>query len=173
MTLHGSPDAIGPEQATAIFAGFAASEELALRYPADGCYARTHVMVQRLLAQGLAPAKMWAFAASVTDLLWTEMPNRPEGQVRWGYHVAPVLAVREPSGDTRDLVFDPLLFDRPVPVEEWRVALHDTPTLVRTALGEPPLPAHGGTGYWPGPDPLEGPDVHARETLEDYRLGNP
>jgi hypothetical protein len=70
------------------------------------------------------------------------------------------------------MVFDPLLFDRSVPVEEWGIALHDTPTLVRTAPGEPPLPARGGTGYWPGPDPLEGPEVHARETLEEYRRGS-
>jgi len=70
------------------------------------------------------------------------------------------------------MVFDPLLFDCQVPVEEWRSALHDTPTLLRTAPGEPPLPARGGTGYWPAPDPLEGTDVHARETLEEYRTWN-
>lgn len=172
MTLHGSPDAIEPERAAAIFAAFTASEQLALRYPADGCYARTHIMVQQLLDQGLAPAKVWAFAASATDLLRTQTPDHPDGQVRWGYHVVPVLVIREPDGTTRNLVFDPLLFDRPVPVEEWRAALHDTPTLVRTVPREPPLPAHGGTGYWPGPDPLEGPDAHARETLEDYRMEN-
>jgi hypothetical protein len=67
------------------------------------------------------------------------------------------------------LVLDPLLFDYPVPVGEWQSALHDTPTLIRTALGEPPILARGGTGYWPGPDPLEGADVHARETLDEYR----
>jgi hypothetical protein len=74
-----------------------------------------------------------------------------------------------PDGETREMVFDPLVFDRPILVEQWANALHDTPTLLRTAPGEPPLPARGGTGYWPGPDPLEGPDVHARETLEEYR----
>jgi hypothetical protein len=172
MALQGSPDAIEPDQATAIFAEFAVAEELALGFPADGCYARTHLMVQRLLDRGLAPSKAWAFAASATDLLWTETPGHPDGRVQWGYHVAPVLLVRTPDGATHEMVFDPLLFDRPVPVEEWRSALHDTPTLVRTAPGEPPLPARGGTGYWPGPDPLEGPDVHARETLEEYRTGN-
>jgi len=34
------------------------------------------------------------------------------------------------------------------------------------------LPARGRSGYWPGPDPLEGPDEHARETLEEYRRWN-
>ncbi len=172
MTLPGSRDAIEPDQAAAILAEFAAADDLALGFPADGCYARTHLMVQRLLDRGLAPSKAWAFAASATDLLWMETPDHPDGRVQWGYHVAPVLVVRGPDGDRRERVLDPLLFDRPVPIEEWRSALHDTPTLVRTAPGEPPLPSRGGTGYWPGPDPFEGPDVHARETLEEYRSWN-
>jgi len=98
-----------------------------------------------------------------------ETNDQPAVRVEWGYHVAPVLMVRGPDGDTREMVFDPLLFDSPVPVEEWRTALHDTPSLVRSAPGDPPRPALGGSGYWPGPDPIEGPDMHARETLEDYR----
>jgi hypothetical protein len=172
MTVHGSPDAIEPDLAAAIFAEFTAAEELALRFPADGCYARTHLMVRRLLDRGLAQSKVWAFAARATDPLWEETPGHTDGRVEWRYHVAPILVVRGPGSDTREVVLDPLLFDRPVPVEEWRSALHDTPTLIRTAPGEPPLPALGGTGYWPGPDPLEGTDVHALETLEDGRTWN-
>jgi hypothetical protein len=172
MTVPRSSDAIEPDQVAVIFAEFATATDLALQFPADGCYARTHLMVQRLLDRGLAPSKVWAFAASATDLLWTETPDHAEGRVQWGYHVAPVLAVRGPEGDTQETVLDPILFDCPVPVEEWCSALHDTPTLVRTAPGEPPLPARGGSGYWPGPDPLEGPDVHARETLEEYQRWN-
>ncbi len=169
MSAPRSGDGIEPEQAAAIFAEFVAADELALRYPADGCYARTHLMVRRLLSRGLAPSKVWAFAASNADLLWAETPDHPEGRVRWRYHVAPVLLVRGPGGDAREMVLDPVLFDSPVPVDEWRSALHDTPTLVRTAPGEPPLPARGGSGYWPGSDPLEGADAHAEETLEEYR----
>lgn len=166
------PNAVDADQATVIFAEFAAAEELALRFPADGCYARTHIMIRRLLDRGLTPSKVWAFAAGVTDLLWTDTDEHPAGRVQWAYHVAPALVVREPDGDSQEMIFDPLLFDRPIPMEEWRNALHDTPTLVRTAPGEPPLPARGGSGYWPGPDPLEGADVHACETLEEYRRGN-
>jgi Glutaminase len=169
MTVPRSPDAIEPDRAAAIFLEFAASEELALRFPADGCYARTHLMVKRMLGQGFAPSKVWAFAASRADLLWTETPHHPNGRVQWGYHVAPILMVRGPDGTPREMVFDPLLFDYPVPLEEWRIALHDTPILIYTAPGEPPLPARGGAGYWPGPDPLEGADAHAYDTLEDYR----
>src|SRR5439155_17005765 len=96
MTVPRSPDAIEPDQAAAIFAEFAAAEDLALRFPADGCYARTYLMVQRLLDRGLAPSKVWAFAASATDPLCTDTPDHPEGRVRWGYHVAPILAVHGP-----------------------------------------------------------------------------
>jgi Glutaminase len=172
MAVPQPPDAIELDLAMAIFAEFAAATDLALGFPADGCYARTHLMVQRLLDRGLAPSKVWAFAASATDLLWIESPHHPAGRVQWGYHVAPSLLVRGPDGGGQEMAFDPLLFDRPIPVEEWRHALHDTPTLVRTAPGEPPLPERGGSGYWPGPDPLEGPDVHARETLEEYQRWN-
>ena len=37
MTPHGSTAAIEPERAATIFAEFAAAEELALEFPADGC----------------------------------------------------------------------------------------------------------------------------------------
>jgi hypothetical protein len=171
MTVPRSPDAIDAVLAETIFAEFARAEDLALRFPADGCYARTHIMARRLLDRGLAPSKVWAFAASLTDLLWMETSDHPEGRVRWRYHVAPVLLVRRPDGDTREMVFDPILFDRPAPIDDWRRALHDTPTLVQTALGEP-VPAAGGSGYWPAPDPLEGPDAHAREKLEEYGRPN-
>src|ERR1700724_1721089 len=104
MTVPRSPDAIDAELATAIFAEFARAEELALRFPADGCYARTHVMVGRLHYKGLSPSKVWAIAASVKDLLWTETPHHPDGRVQWGYHVAPVLVVRGSDGDAREMV---------------------------------------------------------------------
>src|SRR5258708_630199 len=107
MAVPRSPDAIEPDQATAIFAEFAAAGDLALRFPADGCYARTHLMVQWLLGRGLAPSKVWAFAASTTDLLWTETPDHPDGRVQWAYHVAPILVVRGPDGNSREMALDP------------------------------------------------------------------
>ena len=40
MTVEGTPEAVEPAQAAGILAEFKAVEELALRFPADGCYAR-------------------------------------------------------------------------------------------------------------------------------------
>jgi hypothetical protein len=162
------PDAVSMEQAEAAFAEFAADEGLALRYPADGCYARTHLMVRRLLALGLPSKTIWAFAAGYHDLLWADTPYHPSGRVRWKYHVAPTLMVVGEGAQVEEMVLDPLLFNSPVAVAEWLAALHDTPRLERTNLGEPP-PGHGGSGYWPDPDPPEGTDTHAAETLEEYR----
>jgi hypothetical protein len=163
---------IGEEEAAAIFAEFASADELALGFPADGCYARAHLMVKRLLAKGHAPGKVWAFAASSADLLWVDTPHHPDGRVDWVYHVAPALVVGHGGAEVQEMVLDPILFDRPVSVDTWRNGLHDTPALVRTVPGGPPIPARGGTGSWPGPDLIEGPDLHAIETLEEYRLSS-
>lgn len=129
-------------------------------------------MVQRLIGKGIAPRKVWAFAASLADPLWVENADLPDGRVQWGYHVAPLVVVKGLDGNSTEMAFDPILFDRPVPVDEWQTALHDTPTIARTLPGEPPLPERGGSGYWPSADPLEGPDDHARETLEEYARYN-
>jgi hypothetical protein len=172
MGPPGPQDVVSTEQAEAAFAEFAADEGLALRYPADGCYARTHLMVRRLLARGLPPKKIWAFAASYRDLLWADTPYTPSGGVRWRYHVAPTLMVVGNGAQVEEMVLDPLLFDRLATVDEWLASLHDTPKVVRTVPGEP-LPGRGGTGYSPGPDPPEGADNHAVEILEAYRRRSP
>jgi hypothetical protein len=157
MAPHGSTVAIEPEQAAAIFAEFAAAEELALEFPADGCYARTHLMVQRLLGRGLAPLKAWAFAASAADLLWTEAPGHPDGRVQWGYHVAPGLLVRTPDGDTREMVFDPFSSTARSPSRSGG-ARSTTP---RLSCGRPPgnrrCPRTEGPDTGPDPTPSKGP----------------
>jgi hypothetical protein len=169
MAAPQSPTVLDAERAQALLTEFTGTEDLALRYPRDGCYARAHVMLKRLRDKGVEAWKVWAFASSKDDLLWVETPAASGGRVNWGYHVALLVVVRQSDGGTREMVFDPILFDRPVAVEDWASAVHDTPTLVRSAPGVTPIPARGGSGYWPGPDPVEGPDANAEEILEEYR----
>jgi hypothetical protein len=161
-------EAISRERAGEVFADLAAQGHIAFRHLWDGCYARAHLLVLRLLELGLSPRKVWTFTQSANDLLWVNPPGQPAVVVHWGYHVAPTVVVQEASGQAVELVLDPALFSGPVTVEEWRDIQHDSPRVLHTALGEPPLPARGGSGYWPGPDPVEGPDVHAREKMEEY-----
>jgi hypothetical protein len=160
---------VSPQLAAAVFSILASRPDIAFRFPVDGCYARAHLMVKQMKAMGLSPGKAWTFA-SPGDPLWVDTPNHPDGKVSWGYHVAPTLPVKGDDGVVRDMVIDPSMSDHPVTVEEWKNAQHDTPTVVQTSPGQPPVPARGGSGYWPGPDPPEGPDAHAQETMEEYKM---
>ncbi len=163
-----------PEEAQRLFDEMAAQPDIAFRYPQDGCYARAHLMAQRMQAQGVTPGKVWTFSGDPhSDPLWVSTSNAPGGKVEWGYHVAPTVPVQGADGVVRNMVVDPSLFDHPVTIEEWRDAQHDTPTVIQTKLGEPPIPARGGSGYWPSKDPAEGVDENARETMEEYKRLEP
>jgi len=168
------PGPISPEAAAALFALLAAQGDIAFGYPVDGCYARAHLMVQRMQQMGLTPGKVWSFANP--DNLHANTPNHPDGYVEWGYHVAPTIPVTQPDGSVQDMVMDPSMFDRPVTIDEWRDAQRapgaSEPYIDQTAPGEAPTHPSGaqypGSGYWPSDDPAEGPDQHAAETMEDY-----
>jgi uncharacterized Zn-binding protein involved in type VI secretion len=167
--VPGGLTVVTPAIAAAIFAALAARPDIAFKYPVDGCYARAHLMLKAMQAVGLHPGKAWTFQ-SPGDPLWVNTPNHPDGKVAWGYHVAPTLPVRGADGVVRDMVMDPSMFDHPVTVDEWKDAQHDSPTVVQTAPGQPPIPSKGGSGYWPGKDPIEGPDDNAKETMESYKM---
>jgi uncharacterized Zn-binding protein involved in type VI secretion len=169
------PGPITPEAAAALFALLAAQGDIAFGFPVDGCYSRAHLMVQRMQQMGLTPGKVWSFANP--DALRANTPNHPDGYVEWGYHVAPTVPVVQPDGSVQDMVMDPSMFDRPVSVDEWRDAQRapgrSEPYIDQTAPGDAPTfpdgTSPGGSGYWPAPDPVEGPDEHARETMEEYK----
>jgi len=168
-TLVLGPGAITMEAATILFNNMALQNDIAFKYPAEGCYARAHLMVQRLQDLGASPSKVWTFASSRNDLLWVDTPNHPDGKVKWGYHVAPTIPVQQEDGTVKDMVVDPSLFDHPVTVEEWRETQHDNPKVVKTKIGEPPIPENGGSGYWPSEDPPKGTDADARKTMENFK----
>lgn len=163
-----APGAVTPEQAQEIFNQMADQEDIAFEFPVDGCYARAHLMAQRMQDRGVTPSKVWTLA-SPGDPLWVQTPNHPDGRVQWSYHVAPTIPVQGADGKVQDMVIDPSMFDRPVPIQEWVDDQHDSPRVIQTELGEPPIPENGGTGYWPTEDPEEGPDAHAEETMEEYK----
>jgi uncharacterized Zn-binding protein involved in type VI secretion len=161
--------AVSLAEAQLVFDLIASQGDIAFKYPADGCYARAHIMVQRMVTMGLTPGKVWSFSADkVNDPLWVATPNDPSGTVSWSYHVAPTLPVGQPDGTVSNMVVDPSMFDHPVPVEKWQNAQHDHPVTATTKPGEAP-PGRPGSGYWPGPDPPEGPDRHARKIMREYK----
>jgi hypothetical protein len=162
-TAHTFGAVLTPDQANEVFKAMASMQDIAFKYPVDGCHARAYLMIQRMELMRVRAAKVWAFAPPGQTMEF-RTPNHPSGRVRWGWHVAPTVRVRFPDGD-RDVVIDPSMFDRPATVEYWRDAMRCpdgiSPWISKTRIGEPPIDATGrrcaGTGYlpWPGPPDLE------------------
>lgn len=107
--------ALSLDRALELFDELADMEDIAFGYPQDGCYARAHIMCQRMLDAGLTPRKAWAFE----DENYLVVKSHDGKDVTWWYHVAPALSIRTPEGTVQDFVFDPSLFDGPVSLEEW------------------------------------------------------
>jgi hypothetical protein len=164
------------EKATEVFSGMARQTDIAFRFPLDGCYARTQLMVERMQKQGLKPRRVWAVANG--EELYARTKNHPKGYVTWGYHVAPVLRVRGPEGKQRWYVIDPSLFEAPATLAQWMYAQMrkregHRPFVTVTKLGEAPVwvdrKKKDGTGYWPSADPKEGAHKHAVATMKKYK----
>jgi hypothetical protein len=170
-------ETVTEEQAKRAFREMRTQNDIAFAFPLDGCYARAHLMVERMQARGYAPFKVWAFANG-SESLQCRTSNYPRGQVEWGYHVAPALRVRYPGGNQYWFVIDPSVFNRPVRISEWKAALKRPraryePYVTMTKLGVAPKGPSGsrlpGSGYWPGRDPSSNLHTHAAKTMKRYK----
>jgi hypothetical protein len=132
-------------------------------------------MVEMMIRSGLKPRKVWAVAHG-TELI-AKTKHHPKGFVTWGYHVAPVLRVREKDDAQRWYVIDPSLFTAPVTLTAWMKAQMKEgghkPFLTVTKPGQAPKwgdhKVRTGSGYWPGGDPKEGVHAHAVATMKKYK----
>lgn len=97
-----------------LFNYLAGQKHIPFKIPEDGCYARAHEM-SRLLEE----KKIISGKAFIEGELRVETPYSQKGYVEWWYHVAPIVGVREKSGKVKVYVFDPSIFNKPVPIEEW------------------------------------------------------
>jgi hypothetical protein len=159
-----------------VFRWMARQNDISFRYPTDGCYARAHLMIRRMQKNGFKPWKVWSFANG--ESLYVRTTNHPSGHVTWRYHVAPILRVRLQDGQQRWYVIDPSMFKAPVTIAAWRNAQKRPggrydPYVTITRLGVAPIDATKkrlpGTGYWAGPDPKEGTDLHAVRMMKLYK----
>lgn len=95
-------------------------------YPPDGCYARAHLMAQRLTELGIASQKVFAVSRAPGGLtvqtpLASDMPPAQQATpaVNWWYHVAPVIRVRNAQGQIIETVIDPSLAGGPITIDDW------------------------------------------------------
>lgn len=90
-------------------------------YPPDGCYFRAQAMAERMTELGYASEKV--FALTSPSSLRVQTPygaDVSEGgpDVRWWYHVAPIVRVQTTAGVV-EMVMDPSLFSGPTPLPAW------------------------------------------------------
>ncbi|MFO0968861.1 MAG: protein-glutamine glutaminase family protein [Gemmataceae bacterium] len=161
-------------QAEKLFRDMASQRDIAFRYVKDGCYARAQLMIERMIARGIQPVRVWSFGNGENLHVRTRLEAR--GFVEWWYHVAPAVAVHH-NGKTVYMVIDPSMFDKPVTTAQWLNAQKRTtssrPMFQVTKLGQPPInpKTHRaeGSGYWPDKDPVGGAHAHAVSTMRMYK----
>ncbi|HLO84191.1 MAG TPA: protein-glutamine glutaminase family protein [Nostocaceae cyanobacterium] len=95
-------------------------------YPANGCYARAHLMAQLLTEKGYASEKVFVISTyehplEVKTDFAEDMPERQQYNpvVKWWYHVAPVIKVRTKTNELIEMVIDPSLTKEPVTILQW------------------------------------------------------
>lgn len=109
-----SADVISETKANQLFATFVADTSIPFDYPIDGCTARAMAMVRIADTENISMAKVYA-----EGVLRVKNVSKHYPELTWGFHVAPIIAVKTAAGKVVDMVFDPSIFDRPVPLDEW------------------------------------------------------
>lgn len=107
---------IDEDKALDMFRSFRNDPEMGYGYRIDGCYARASRMAKAAEKQGITFGKV--FAEGRLQVL-SRPPERP-GAINWEFHVAPVVFVKKTDGSTELRVFDPVLFEKPIPVSQWK-----------------------------------------------------
>jgi hypothetical protein len=107
-----------------LFDHLAGLPHIAFDYIGSACESRTHLMALELIRRGHLPAKAWLFEND-SPLICQKPGDDPALNYFWCYHVAPVLNVDAgpAQGGVIPMVFDPGLFDGPVPVGAWADAM--------------------------------------------------
>jgi Glutaminase len=164
--------ALTPEQAQQWFDRFKNDRpNIPFDYPVDCCYTRAREMAKELEASGVPVGKVWNYASGVPPTPYlrvptTNVPLKPdgsEGEVTWGYHVAPIVPVKQPDGSVQPMVIDPSTEPGPVTIDKWKADQNDPNSKIVETSSAPYYRAPDGKTL---PDPG---DAKAEETLADHR----
>lgn len=144
------------------------------QYCYDGCYARAHKMNYIINNRyKYSTKKIFSFANSGGDRLCVQGQKWGGCCIRWWYHVAPLVTIQMPTGP-KAYVFDPAMFNQPVPLATWLRAQENpacagsyTPnvTMINVQPNSSYTPA-GSSGYTFSTDPTYS---STNFTLTDYR----
>lgn len=124
--------------ATLIFDDMANEPDIPFQFPDDGCYARAHFMAYRIAERygidinDIDKVFIYGDLEAKTEFVYEQITldgvtypsSTDDGTVNWGYHVAPIINVRQ--GDTNvPMVIDPSLSNRPLTIEQWKAIMTD------------------------------------------------
>lgn len=128
-------ESVSMEEANAIF-NHVRGIPMAWNFPYTGCYARAHLLSRFLEANGIASEKV-VVDAGPGDINLGPTP-RPPAFTGWPYHIATIINVRQGT-QTVQMVIDPALMTRPVPIADWIRAQGGAPNpaLARQARPQP------------------------------------
>lgn len=130
---------VTPQEATILFDKAKADTKIPFDYPLDCCYSRAHEMCRQFEKEGVECRKGWNYASPGNSLRANTAKNAvtPDGYVEWRYHVAPLLAVKQPDGTVGDYIIDPSLHDKPVPLDVWKGRMNDKNSIFKTTDSKP------------------------------------
>lgn len=114
-----------PNEANALFTKFMARTDIPFRYIKEGCYARAHKMARIMDEEGIISGKAFLEGHLVVD------GGEFFGKTRWGYHVASLVYVKK-NNELIPTIFDPSLFNEPVPYSQWKALINKNAQTVIT-----------------------------------------
>ena len=106
-----SKKTISMEQAQELLEDAKAREDIPWSYTFDGCYARAHLMARMFEESGVHVDKAWIRGS-------LQIPGESP-QMKWGYHVAPLVYVEKENGEVQEMIIDPAISDTPLTPKEW------------------------------------------------------
>ena len=155
------------------------------KYPNQVCFAFAHRLAGKARQEGFLPLKSWCLKSENVEAVVARFPaDNPQGYIerRWqGFHVAMAidLPIYKDSNKVERLVFDPVLFEQPVRLNDWQRALNSREEYICFSAVKSGAEAkadksfYGGSGYWLDKDPPLDLDIHARSMLRAINRDQP
>lgn len=113
------------------FGQLAADKSIPFEYIADGCYARAHLMCDKLHQDEINSAKMFVMLENPYSPGHLTADNKYM-HAEWWYHVAPmVFAKDEATGKVEPYICDPSMADHPLKPQEWIHEMWDEETPIK------------------------------------------
>lgn len=118
-------ESITLDKANELFKFLTDSSKIEFRYSYGSCEDRAHAMTLFLKSKGITTKKIWNFDPYYVSLFNSQSQlNVPDksglnDRIYWGFHVAPVVSVKNVNSGHEFMVIDPSISDNVISISEW------------------------------------------------------